>query len=314
MVRTSVIEVVRVALVALLGAVLGWSCAGREEAPPRLDDEPADAGTEQSCEPADPAAGALLPLGWLEGAEYWDCPWPSVGTEPARFTSSVGDLDAVTGGPVTIPLGWEGADRLDGRRIYFTYPGMRGFFVVPAPSGDAPLLLSVLIAPEAPGGELVLQLAIDDGQSTPDAPNVGPTFSIALHVIAVRSGALQVNLYWDTLADLDLHVFEPSGEEIYHNHTPSLSGGQPDLDSYAACSAADGGRGIENVFWPDDYAPSGEYRVVAHLYNDCGTYAQGIDTNYRVTVIRNRNDLVSYQGVMTSSTDREVEVARFYYP
>ena len=69
---------------------------------------------------------------------------------------------------------------------------------------------------------------------------------------------MQVTLTWDNDADLDLHVVEPSGEEIWYEHTESATGGFLDVDDVD-------GEGPENVFWFVG-APSGRYVVrVVHF-------------------------------------------------
>lgn len=102
------------------------------------------------------------------------------------------------------------------------------------------------------------------------------------------SGQLQVTLQWDSTLqtnglrareDLDLHVVEPNGCEIYYGNT-NRSGttssctavGSLDLDQNAACSQTDnqGGYGndTENVIYPSTGAPSGTYTVIVDDWTD----------------------------------------------
>ncbi len=48
-----------------------------------------------------------------------------------------------------------------------------------------------------------------------------------------RSGDVQLTAAWSTRADVDLHVVDPIGEEIYYNHATSDSGGRLDHDANA---------------------------------------------------------------------------------
>jgi uncharacterized protein YfaP (DUF2135 family) len=41
----------------------------------------------------------------------------------------------------------------------------------------------------------------------------------------VGTGDVQVTVTWDADSDLDLHVVEPSGEEIFYGHPVSATGG-----------------------------------------------------------------------------------------
>lgn len=73
-------------------------------------------------------------------------------------------------------------------------------------------------------------------------------------------GDIQINLTWNNNADLDLHVIDPNGEEIYWKHKNSVSGGILDRDDID-------GEGPENIFWPSGEAPNGIYKVyVSHYF------------------------------------------------
>ena len=303
---------------ALLLAACGWPAAGcsgtNDDRPPASDAEyTRDSGTPRECESAEAPETTFLLRGVLEDAEYWACAWPESGSEEARFVAPEEEQAAVSGAPALVPLEWSGASDLVGRNIYFTYTGIRGYFVVPPRDWDNPLPAELFVSPEASGGNRTLRFAIGDGQSSPPEPNLGPTFDVSFYAIPVGSGDVQINLHWDTTADLDLHVFEPSDEEIFYAHRTSLTGGQLDLDSYSSCSTSDNGRGNENIYWPDDDAPAGEYRVVVAMWSDCGTFAAGTDTTYRVTVVLNRTDVTTYTGQFDESSESSVEVTRFTY-
>src|SRR5262245_36036705 len=99
------------------------------------------------------------------------------------------------------------------------------------------------------------------------------------------TGDVQVTLRWASDADLDLHVTEPDGTEIYYlNLGPTSTGGQQDVDSNIDCEN-DGG--VENVFWPVGDAPSGTYTVSVQgfrLTRDDGTDCGGGDFTLTITV------------------------------
>ena len=95
----------------------------------------------------------------------------------------------------------------------------------------------------------------------------------------VGTGDVQVNITWDSRADVDLHVVDPLGEELYYGHKTSVSGGQLDLDSNAGCGT-DGPR-AENIFWASGLiAPRGEYLLRVNYWSACSVAR----TNYVVTV------------------------------
>jgi hypothetical protein len=60
--------------------------------------------------------------------------------------------------------------------------------------------------------------------------------------VAVKVGDPQFTLIWDTDADLDLHVIEPGGKEIYWESPKGKQGGELDVDNTK-------GLGPENIYW-----------------------------------------------------------------
>jgi hypothetical protein len=60
--------------------------------------------------------------------------------------------------------------------------------------------------------------------------------------VAVKVGDPQFTLIWDTDADLDLHVVEPGGKEIYWEEPKGKQGGELDVDNTK-------GLGPENIYW-----------------------------------------------------------------
>lgn len=85
-----------------------------------------------------------------------------------------------------------------------------------------------------------------------------------IQVVKLGSGALQVNLSWDTnYTDIDLHVIDPSGTEIYwYDPYSYATDGQLDRDDVD-------GFGPENIFWNEN-APDGEYKVYVHYFDGYG--------------------------------------------
>jgi uncharacterized protein YfaP (DUF2135 family) len=79
---------------------------------------------------------------------------------------------------------------------------------------------------------------------------------------------VQVTLLWRGDDDLDLHVIDPDGTELYYDNPASPSGGTLDHDDRAGCGV--GGAHAENVFWPTGGAPTGNYQVYVGNYSGCG--------------------------------------------
>jgi hypothetical protein len=98
-------------------------------------------------------------------------------------------------------------------------------------------------------------------------------------LITVGTGDVQVNITWNSPADVDLHVVDPIGDEAYWAHKTTVSGGQLDLDSNAGCGS-DGPR-AENIFWATGLIPPpGDYIVRVDYWSNCGA----VRTDYVVTV------------------------------
>lgn len=84
-----------------------------------------------------------------------------------------------------------------------------------------------------------------------------------------QTGAVQATLRWTGSADMDLHVIDANGDEIYFAASTSESGGELDLDKIPGCGGTDLGPHTENIFW-EEQAPPGEYTVWVLDYSSCG--------------------------------------------
>lgn len=137
----------------------------------------------------------------------------------------------------------------------------------------------------------------------------GPLATQSVEAVAVGTGNVQVSVSWDVDSDVDLHVVDPSGEEVYYGNLTSTSGGQLDLDSNPNCEI-DGVRN-ENITW-QDAAPAGTYTVRVDLYAGCDVSP----TNYVVTVQVTGAPTRTFTGSLTGAGDEGgegsgVEVATF---
>jgi len=110
------------------------------------------------------------------------------------------------------------------------------------------------------------------------------------------TGSLSVTLTWDSVVDLDLHVVEPSGAEVYWYTTPSASGGTLSGDAHELCQQ---NTASETISWPST-APPGTYTVRVDIYDACGS--PQVITNYTVTVM-NGSTSTPYKGQITGDGD-----------
>jgi len=114
-----------------------------------------------------------------------------------------------------------------------------------------------------------------------DIPNNGIDENCDGHDLIVLSGAVRVTLTWDTDDDLDLHVVEPSSEEIWYRHRASATGGILDRDDNVGhCGADAEAGGVENIAWETD-PPTGGYAARVVDYNDCDA---NVTANYTLSV------------------------------
>jgi hypothetical protein len=115
----------------------------------------------------------------------------------------------------------------------------------------------------APRAELASYTAPSRAQQEPQPDCTQPEPELG-------TGDIQITLRWESSADLDLHVTEPNGTEIwYSDKGPTSTGGRLDVDSNVGCEE---NGSVENVFWPVGQAPEGRFQVEVDGYRveGCG--------------------------------------------
>lgn len=112
-------------------------------------------------------------------------------------------------------------------------------------------------------------------------------------LLSAQGGDVQVSLIWNTTADIDLWVTDPSGERIYYANRTSASGGMLDVDDRD-------GMGPENVFWPPGGAPAGTYVVQVDHWSGASptgytvtTVVQGVVRTFTGSVASGETDQVT---------------------
>ncbi len=158
------------------------------------------------------------------------------------------------------------------------------------------------------GGETVdinfpYEASYGDPEWTIDRPPCWGTVTSSVHTGG--AGGVQVTLNWNSNADLDLHVIEPGGEEIYFANHPVASGG--DLDRDNQCSDFVLGK-PENIFWTTP--PNGTYQVNVVYYLDCGGAGP---VNFTVRICKNNICQNPISGTANTGGDA-VSVTSFSYP
>ena len=213
--------------------------------------------------------------------------------------SVAGVSGAVNGGSAQVRL-----RRTEGfQRVLVGVQGVDAYYDLTLPSGTSLEDLVVGIAPGLEGGSLQMRYAVAGSDG------FGPFATQTMRVIKVGTGDVQVSIAWSGASDIDLHVFDPSGEEIFYDNKQSASGGMLDLDSNAACAID--GRNAENVVWPAAGAPRGQYRVVVDYYDDCGVPRTDWVVTLQVAGVEARTVSGSFTGI--GATTPMLEVATFTY-
>gem|GEM_PF-3453975 len=137
----------------------------------------------------------------------------------------------------------------------------------------------IAFAGDQDGDYEIYSIAVDGSDliqlTTNDAIDLFPAYA----PVTLGTGQVQVTLSWANTADMDLEVTEPNGETISYQARQSSTGGELDVDSNANCPE---GRvsGVENIFWPENGAPSGNYSVKVAQYSSC----EGAYPNWTLTV------------------------------
>ena len=177
-------------------------------------------------------------------------------------------------------------------KVAVNVPGVVGYWEITLPAPTTSQQLLIVFSQDIPKTTFVLNL----GGATSTA--YGVQQSNPLSVIAVGTGDVQVNITWDSKADVDLHVIDPTQQEVYWAGRTSTTGGTLDLDSNAGCGS-DGPR-AENIFWASGLiAPRGEYLIRVDYWSNCGAPL----TNYVVTVNARGKPPQVFSGVLTGTGD-----------
>ena len=125
---------------------------------------------------------------------------------------------------------------------------------------------------------------------------VGPATCHEVLQARVEFGEVQITVSWDSDADLDLHVVDAAGEEIYYGLRTGKSGGVLDFQSH--CQPPRLYRN-EHIAWSQGTPPEGVYVVRVNHWENCGAE----ETNYVVSVY-NHGHVSTFSGTFTGRGGR----------
>ena len=166
--------------------------------------------------------------------------------------------------------------------------GVNGFYQIALEDSSTAFDILLSLSANAPAGAVD---CICQGRREGETM-FGEPITVPIEILNVGSGELQINLTWNTDADLDLHLFEPDGTQIFYGNTTSSTGGQLDLDANVGC----GNVGVENIFY-NQVPPVGQYRVAVDNFSQCSMP----ESNYVVTVTLPGQDPMVLNGMIAPS-------------
>jgi hypothetical protein len=147
----------------------------------------------------------------------------------------------------------------------------KGFYEITLPAAGTTADVVLTIAQSLPGTQFIFHYAVvNEGGAQ------GIVVVQTVEAKQVGTGEVQVSVSWDAESDVDLHVVDPAGDEIYYDEASSASGGELDLDSNAECEIDNVNN--ENITWTT--APPGKYIVRLDYWAGCDVPK----TSYVVTV------------------------------
>ena len=164
-----------------------------------------------------------------------------------------------------------------------------GYYEIDVPAGASSHRLVARAEFDLPSG--IPRVCLDVSAVDADGA-VGPRTCHVVENVPVGFSDVQVTVSWDSDADLDLHVTDPNGDEVYFNTSVVDSGGVLDLDAGGRCSAS--GLRNEHITWSEGTPPPGLYEVRVTHDDNC----EEVETDYVVSVY-NHGTTTTYSGTFT---------------
>ncbi|HWA16219.1 MAG TPA: hypothetical protein VG817_07295 [Gemmatimonadales bacterium] len=181
---------------------------------------------------------------------------PSTSGADAATTSE--NSSALQGQPYRLAVTAAGAFST----VYVWVEGVDGYYelTIPAPVTTSELVIG--LANDPPQGTFNITTAVGSGGT------VSASASTEVEPRDLGDADFAATVTWTGASDVDIHVLDPNGFEVYYGATESPEGGLLDLDSNADCAIDN--INTETISWPAGTAPSGDYKVVIEYYDDCG--------------------------------------------
>jgi hypothetical protein len=228
---------------------------------------------------SDPGTGALM---LVEGAQFVPGSMPRGDAGGPKVVSLETLLARII--PGVLGTGLRGTMEESASGAAIALRGDAGYWVVPAgaPSFETPGLYSIGVTLDFAAGVPPGALTVDVSAVGPNV-RFGPRSSVGLMAATTSiSSPLVFSLVWDTESDLDLHVVDPGGAEIWARNITSAKmppvGAPPDPGATAMSGTLDfdsnsmcviDGRREEKVIYRGT-PPTGRYLVRVDTFSLCG--------------------------------------------
>jgi hypothetical protein len=132
--------------------------------------------------------------------------------------------------------------------------------------------------------------------------------------LALPQGSIEISLVWNTPADLQLLVSDPSRASVYDDIPTIASGGALVASGNVGCRIPTSATPVSYTYWPDGLARAGTYEIEVWYQNDCQQNAPvqftlTVEVNGRVVFNASANPLPNdrYVTHFTLGTDGTVE-------
>ena len=158
-------------------------------------------------------------------------------------------------------------------KAYIWVDGVDGYWELDLPVAVQTVELVLQMTADAPAS-FSLQTALGTSGAN------GPAFTTAIQTVDLSTADIVATVKWTGASDVDLHVIDGKGQEVYYANPTTSEGGSLDLDSNAGCAIDNVNQ--ETISWPQGKAPTGNYTVQVQYYDDCGVASSAYNGTVKV--------------------------------
>lgn len=173
-------------------------------------------------------------------------------------------------------------------KVYIWVDGVDGYWELDLPVSVQTVELVLQMTANAPASFNMRSALGTSGAN-------GPAFSTAIQTVDLSNADVVATVKWTGASDVDLHVIDGKGQEVYYANPTTAEGGHLDLDSNAGCAIDNVNQ--ETISWAQGKAPTGPYTVKVDYYDDCGVAS----SPYTGTVSVKGNVVKNFSGTFTGA-------------